>query len=78
MLAFALSCLGSFIFLQESIGADFSDLGRKIFGGFVVGVAFAITFTVVKLRLRDKKPPAAFISITASPSEEAPQKASGD
>ena len=78
MLAFALSCLASFMFLQESIGSDFNDLGRKILGGFIVGVAFAINFTVVKLRLRDKKPPAAFISITATPSEEAQPKASGD
>jgi hypothetical protein len=78
MLAFALSCVGSFILLQESIGSDFNDLGRKILGGFIVAVAFAITFTVVKLRLRDKKPPAAFISITATPSEEAHPKAGGD
>lgn len=78
MLAFALSCLGSLLFLQESIGADFNNLGRKILGGFIVGVAFAITFTVVKLRLRDKKPPVAFISITTAQPDEAPQKASGD
>jgi hypothetical protein len=78
MLAFALSCLVSFIFLQESIGSDFNDLGRKLLGGFVVAVAFAITFTIVRLRLRDKKPPAAFISITSSQSEEAAPKAGGD
>ena len=78
MLAFALSCLSFFILLQESIGADFNDLGRKILGGFIVAVVFAITFTVVKLRLRDKKPSAAFISITAPQAEEAHTKASGD
>jgi hypothetical protein len=78
MLAFALSCSGSFIFLQESVGADFNELGRKILGGFIVAVVFAITFTVIKLRLRDRKPDAAFISITTTQAEEAPQKASGD
>lgn len=78
MLAFALSCLGSSLLLQESIGADFNDMGRKILGGFIVAVVFAITFTVVKLRLRDKKPSAAFISITATPSEKAHPKTGGD
>jgi hypothetical protein len=80
MLTFAFYCLSSFAInlLQESIGSDFNDLGRKLLGGFVVAVVFAITFTVIKLRLRDKNPPAAFISITSSKAEEAPPKTSGD
>jgi hypothetical protein len=77
MLTFALYCLGSrsIGFLQGSIGSDFNDLGRKLLGGFVLAVVFAIAFTVIKLRLRDKNPPAKFISITASPAEEVTPKA---
>lgn len=71
MLTFALSCIGSVAisFLQEMGGSDFSDLGKKLLGGFVLAVVVAIAFTVIKLRLRDKHPPAAFISIT-SPREK--------
>jgi hypothetical protein len=80
MLAFTLYCFSSITLslLQDSIGSDFNDLGRKLIGGFVVAVVFAITFTIVRLRLRDKKPPAAFISITSPQSEEAAPKAGGD
>ncbi len=76
MLTFALYCLGSLSIsiLQESIGSDFSDLGRKLLVGFVLAAAVAIAFTVIKLRLRDKNPPAAFISITASQVREVPTK----
>ena len=77
MLTFAFYYLGSFAIslLQESIGSDFNDLGRKLLGGFVLAVVFAIAFTIIKLRLRDKNPPAAFISITASPAKEVTPKA---
>jgi hypothetical protein len=80
MFAFALYCFSSITLslFQESIGSDFNDLGRKLIGGFVVAVVFAITFTIVRLRLRDKNPPAAFISITNSQSEEAAPKAGGE
>ena len=75
MLTFALYCpaLLAISFLQESIGSDFNDMGRKLLIGFVLAVVFAIAFTVIKLRLRDKNPPAAFISITASPVREEPK-----
>ena len=72
MLMFALYCLGSLVasFLQESLGADFSDLGRKLLGGFAVAVVVAIAFTIIKLRLRDKRPAAKFISVTSCPEED--------
>ena len=74
MLTFALyiSCLLAMNLLQDSIGSDFNDLGRKLLIGFVLAVVFAIVFTIIKLRLRDKNPPAAFISITreATPKAE--------
>jgi H+/gluconate symporter-like permease len=60
--------------VQESIGSDFNDLGRKLLIGFVLAVAFAIAFTVIKLRLRDKNPPAAFISVTAPPVKDVTTK----
>ncbi|MGH9932964.1 MAG: hypothetical protein ACREA9_27575 [Pyrinomonadaceae bacterium] len=80
MLMFAFYCLASLAIslLQESIGSDFSDLGRKLLGGFAVAVVVAIAFTVIKLRLRDKNPPAAFISITASPVKEVTPKVNGE
>jgi len=51
---------------------DFSDLGRKILGGFVLAVVVAITFTLVRLRWRDKNPPAKFISVVPSDGTEQP------
>ena len=68
MLKLALCYLGptALIFYQDTIGSDFSDLGRKILGGFLVGVAFAVAFAVSKVRQREKHPPKPFISIIAS------------
>jgi len=72
MLNLALCCLGpvAVIFFQDTIGSDFSDLGRKLLGGFLVGVAFAVAFAVSKVRQRDKNPPKPFISIIASERRE--------
>ena len=80
MPTFALYSSGLLILnlLQESIGSNFSDLGRKFLIGFVLAVVFAIAFTVIKLRLRDKNPPAAFISITNSPVKDTTPRAGGD
>ena len=62
--------------LQESVGSDFGDLGRQLLVGFAVAVIVAIGFTVIKLRLRDKQPPAAFISITNPPPQKSATSAS--
>ena len=80
MLTFALYSSGllTLNLLQEAIGSNFSDLGRKLLIGFVLAVAFAIAFTIIKLRLRDKNPPAAFISITSSPVKDTTPRAGGD
>ena len=65
-LTLALYYLGLFAmsFMQEADSADFYDLGKLLFGGFVLAIAVALAFTFVKLHLREKKPPVAtFISI---------------
>jgi hypothetical protein len=74
MLNLALCYLGpaAVIFFQDTIGSDFSDLGRKLLGGFLVGVAFAVAFAVSKVRQRNKNPPKPFISIIASESGDIP------
>jgi len=74
MLNLALCYLGptALIFFQDTIGSDFSDLGRKLLGGFIIGVAFAVAFAVSKVRQRDKNPPKPFISIIASDSRDIP------
>ena len=65
-----LSCQPAFMlmnFLLQGDVSHFKDLGKLLIGGFVLAVGAGIAFTVVRLRLRDKKPPAAqFISINAS------------
>ncbi len=53
------------IFLQDNPSADFNDLGKQLLGGFALAVVVAVVFTFIKLRLRDKKPPAQFISISS-------------
>ena len=51
--------------IEEGNETDFKDLGRLMLGGFVLAVAVGIAFTVIRMRLRDKKPPADFISINS-------------
>ena len=53
------------IYLEDNPSADFNDLGKQLLGGFVLAVVVAVAFTFIKLRLRDKKPPAQFISISS-------------
>ena len=80
MLTLALYVPGSLAIslLQDSIGSDFSDLGRKLLGGFAVAVVVAIAFTIIKLRLRDKNPPPAVISVTSCKEEDPPSKPAHD
>jgi hypothetical protein len=43
--------------VQESeVAADFNDLGKLLLGGFAAAIVIALTFTFVKLRLRERKP----------------------
>jgi len=64
--------------LLEDTSSDFSDLGKKLLGGFVLAAVVAVVFTFIKLRLRDKKPPAEFISISSFQRKDEPSKLTGD
>jgi hypothetical protein len=55
----------SITLLQNDPSSDFDDLGTYLLGGFALAVMVAIAYTFIKLRLRDKKPPAEFISINS-------------
>jgi hypothetical protein len=76
----ALHHLSSFLILilQEETSSDFNDLGKKLLGGFVLAVVVAVAYTFIKLRLRDKNPPAGFISITSSPGKDVTPKSTSD
>ena len=56
--------------IEESTASDFNDLGKQLIGGFVAAVLLAVAFAFFKLRLREKHPPASFISIMASESAD--------
>ena len=51
--------------ILEGEETDFGGLGKMMLGGFVLAIGVAVAITFVRLRLRDKKPPAQFISISA-------------
>ena len=60
-----LSLLTLVSLLQETTGA-FDDLGKLLLGGLAAAIVVAVGFTLVRFRLRDKKPPASnFISISS-------------
>ena len=50
--------------LLEAADTDFGGLGKMMLGGFVLAIGVALAITFVRLRLRDKKPRAQFISIS--------------
>lgn len=61
-------CFTSFALIslfQEQTGA-FDDLGKLLLGGVTAAIVVAVGFTLIRFRLRDKKPQASkFISISA-------------
>jgi hypothetical protein len=65
---FILLCLNSLALislLQEDAG-NFDDLGKLLLGGVAAAIVVAVAFTLVRFRLRDKKPPTSnFISISS-------------
>ena len=65
-------------FLQDDTTADFSELGNKLLGGFVLAVVIAVTYAILKLRWRDKNPPAQFISINPNERNDEPAKVPRD
>ena len=53
-------------FLLQSELSHFQDVGKLLVIGFALALAAGVAFTVVRLRLRDKKPAAAaFLSINS-------------
>jgi hypothetical protein len=54
--------------LQET---DFNDLGKLMLGGLAAAILIAAALTVIRLKLRGKKPPPSFISITAPENDPA-------
>jgi len=52
--------------LQENATSSFDDLGKLLLGGVAAAIVLAVGFTVVRFRMRDKKPPTSnFISISS-------------
>ena len=59
------NCVYLISLIQET-QTDFNDLGKLLLGGVLAAIVFAVGFTFVRLRLRDKNPqPSNFISISA-------------
>ena len=62
-------CLNSLFLislLQETPATNFDDLGKLLLGGVVAAIVLAVGFTLVRFRLRDKKPQtSSFISISS-------------
>ena len=60
------------LLLQENTAATtaFDDLGKLLLGGTVTAIVLAIGFTLIRLRMRDKKPQTSnFISISSVENE---------
>ena len=67
--ALLLTCHRAFatISVLQGESTDFGDLGKTLLVGFVLAVAAGVAFTLVRLRLRDKKPLAARVISISSP-----------
>ena len=52
--------------LFQENSTNFDDLGKLLLGGVAAAIVLAVGFTLVRFRLRDKKPPTSgFISINS-------------
>jgi len=68
LLVYNCVCLISLIQETET---NFNDLGKLLLGGVAAAIIFAVGFTFVRLKLRDKNPPASnFISISSPDSKD--------
>lgn len=57
--------------LQENPTGAFDDLGKLLAGGTVAAIVLAIGFTLVRLRIREKRPQtSSFISISSVEKEQ--------
>ena len=55
------------LFQETTATTAFDDLGTLLLGGVVAAIVCAIAFTLVRFRLRDKKPQtSSFISISST------------
>ena len=51
---------------DETPTSAFDDMGKLLLGGTVAAVVVAVGFTLVRFRMRDKKPPTSdFLSISS-------------
>ena len=78
VIAFYQLCIVVIDLLEDNTSSDFNDLGRQLIGGFVAAVIIAVAFAFIKLRMREKNPPAPFISITASKHTDEAAKGGND
>jgi hypothetical protein len=63
-----LLCL--FFISDETPTAAFDDMGKLLLGGTVAAVIVAVGFTLIRFRMRDKKPQtSSFISISSVENE---------
>jgi hypothetical protein len=54
------------LLLQETQTGAFDDLGRLLLAGTVSAIVLAVGFTVIRLRIREKRPPTSdFLSISS-------------
>ena len=61
-------CLNSLVLISllQDTSTNFEDLGKLLLGGAAAAVVIAVGFTLVRFRLRDKKPQtSSFISIAS-------------
>lgn len=77
-LAFYYLSLISISLLQDDTSSDFDGLGKKLLGGFALAVVVAVAYAFIKLRLRDKKPQAEFISINSCQRTDEASKSLGE
>ena len=63
------------LLLQETAPtAAFDDMGKLLLGGTAAALVLAIGFTLIRLRIRDKKPQtSSFISIGSVENERSPK-----
>jgi len=55
---------------DETPTAAFDDMGKLLLGGTIAAVIVAVSFTLIRFRMRDKKPPTSnFISISSVENE---------
>lgn len=59
------------LIFQETATGAFDDLGKLLLGGVAAAIVLAIGFTLIRIRMRDKKPQTSnFISISAAENEK--------